>query len=1021
MRKDSEWQFVVGNDQRALLDALCEECFFSDLGPFEKRLVVVPNASLKDVVLRHLVEDPRLRIAAGVQVLPLGQAVTELLDQCVPSDFCKKIPSFVALSLAIEEVLQSSLVCGREFLPLSNYLQVEDQGQGQRRRAQLSDALARCFLRYGLYGQEFLPVWVQREGWQQRVWNAIFSKDSPWTFPLECLSAETGHFPGKIALFGFSYLSPAHLSFFSQISVTLYHLSPCALFWGDFASDRQRLSTRRFFERKGGGTKALEELDQLMRASHPLLGNWGRLGREMLKSLEAFSLNEIEVYREGSSTSLLCRLQASLLTLDESEELFGDDSIQLHTAPSKLREVEVLCDGLRTLLHSRKVCLRDVLIACPRIEEYLPYIHLVFAKSEFAYAIEGIPLLHLSAAVRRWMQLLELPQMDYVLDAVLKVLNHPSLMKKWGFSKGEVVTLGLWFKEAQIRQGLTGHPNSWKEGIDRLLQGLVFAPGVDVVAQSEIDLLNRFLIFFLGLQRDLALLSGSKTVPGWLEFFLRLAQDYFLIEWDKEPFFQELRALALSCAHLKNGEWSFESMARILRHVGEKLAGSRGAATQEKIAFVPLVQGYLRSAKILWCLGMDEEAFPRLEMPSSLCEMRKFQGRDYCPSPGEEDSAVFLEALLHAKDFFIFSYQRVHSDDGKPQGPSSLVDTLNQYIVNRGVTCGIVRMDHPAFPLDSLYFSAESKIKKWSEAEFCAAQARYFSLSAPAPFLHFNAFSSRTQGEITIDIRQLKKLARSPLQFYFNETLKIYLGEEEDREGEEFLLSGLQKAMLRKHMAHTPAEQVMCQLGAQGKLPRGLFQHVAAREVEAEREVFLKQLDRWEVTAEEIRAVRLSPGGLMVPLGDSMLVHIVGMLDGVSPQGLLAHVDNDLKGLVKVWPLYLIYRCIDPKHAHLLLTKKGLKMQIALEDPRAALASYLDYFLLALERPSVLMPQFAKAIFEGGEEELTSALSKESQDPYLNYLKRHRSSFEPKEALTLWKGPLEKAFAPLMRGRGDGI
>jgi hypothetical protein len=110
-----------------------------------------------------------------------------------------------------------------------------------------------------------------------------------------------------------------------------------------------------------------------------------------------------------------------------------------------------------------------------------------------------------------------------------------------------------------------------------------------------------------------------------------------------------------------------------------------------------------------------------------------------------------------------------------------------------------------------------------------------------------------------------------------------------------------------------------------------------------------------------------------------------------------------------------------PENQHLLLTKKGIQTQIALEDPKAALSSYLEYFLLARQRPSLLMPQFAKALLEGGEAEFTSALLKEDKDPYLNYLKRHHLCFDSEEALALWTTPLQKAFSPLIKGGRDGI
>jgi exonuclease V gamma subunit len=376
--------------------------------------------------------------------------------------------------------------------------------------------------------------------------------------------------------------------------------------------------------------------------------------------------------------------------------------------------------------------------------------------------------------------------------------------------------------------------------------------------------------------------------------------------------------------------------------------------------------------------------------------------------------------LTLAKNYLIFSHQRIHPEDGKNQGPSLLIDELNHYLVKRGVSSGMMKIDHPTFPFDRHYFSPEAKVKKWSQTEFLAAKAHYFPQPIDSHFFHFKPFDPPSPLEISIDIRQLKKLARNPLQFYFNETLKIYLNEEEDDEEMEFIISHLRKAILRKKMIHAPVEHVMRQMSSQGKLPRGLFQEVAARELEEETEDLLKQLKGFGVRSDEIHAVRFSPA-LSIPISGSRVVHITGKLEDVTSKGLLAHVDNDLKGLVKVWPLYLIYRCLNPENRFLLLTKKGVQKEIPLEDPQAALASYLDYFFLAAQRPSLLMPQFAKALLEGGDEELKSALLKDDEDPYLKYLKRRRVSCEPKEALSLWRDPLYKVFSRLLRGGNNAL
>jgi exodeoxyribonuclease V gamma subunit len=1041
--------FVSGNDLITLADVLGEELFSSATRPFENRIVVVPDASFKDFLFHRFAAHPRLQIAAGVQVLPLNQAVMEILDGVSMAGDRKRIPSFLELTLAIEEKLHR-LLCDhmltpgvQALLPLLDYLNVQDEEKTGRRIATLSDELARCFSRYGLYGKQFLPGWLALEGWQQALWKVLFSEESSWTYPLESLKqVKADCFQGKVALFGFSYLCPAHLNFFCSVSATLYQLSPCALFWGDFTSDKERIFTHRHLQRQGGKEKLCEELDQYMQQRHPLLGNWGKLGREMLKALDGFLLNEKEVYCEEEKGHLLCKLRQSLLTLDESEHLQLDRSLQLHTATSKLREVEVLRDSLETLLQTHHaigdpIRPSEILVVSPDMPGYAPYIQMVFSESSFAYAIEGMPFVSVSEAAQGFLQLIQLPEQKYALNALLKLMRCLSFQERRGFASNEVDQLSKWFEEAQIRRGISDNPNSWEEGFDRLLCGLAMIPGEETVLetwpvaciqQSEIVLLNRFLEFFSELRADLAAFSGKKSASEWLALFVRIADQYFLIESEKEPFFQELKSLALSCGHLKEEQWNFDSIARVLRHLLQKPAGKIASHKLEKIVFVPLSQGNGRAPRIIWCLGMDEGSFPRSSAPGPLCAMSKLKGSDYYPLKADEDRSLFLEMLTKARDYFIFSYQRIHPEDGKYQGPSLLIEELDQYLQKRGIPDGMIKTDHPAFPFESVYFAPDAKVKKWSDSDYLAAIAHYFPQGTISPFFTPKIPLTSEPEEIVIDIRQLKKLARNPLQFYFNETLKIYLRDEEDEEETEFLISHLRKSMLRKRALQIPLAHVLREIRAQGKLPRGLFQNAAVAELEEEVEDLLKELSGFGVRPDQIYSIHFSSScrseenyrpALAVPLSDSKVVYIIGKLEGVTPKGLLEHAEGDLKSLVKVWPLYLIYRCLSPENRFLLLTKKGAAVELPVSDPMQALASYLDYFLLARQRLSPLLPDWAKAVLQGGEEDFGAALSKDINDPYLNYLKRRKSLFDPGETLSLWSTPLKKAFFPLIKEGSD--
>ena len=309
---------------------------------------------------------------------------------------------------------------------------------------------------------------------------------------------------------------------------------------------------------------------------------------------------------------------------------------------------------------------------------------------------------------------------------------------------------------------------------------------------------------------------------------------------------------------------------------------------------------------------MEESSFPRVDERNSLCEMDRLKSKDYYPLKAEEDRYTFLELFLKAKDSLFFSYQRIHPEDGKHQGPSVLVEELSHYL-----QLEILRIDHP--PL-----------------------AEQFSNQPPSPFFSTSLPPPPSSQEHFVEIRQLKKLARHPIQFYFNETLKMFLREEEDEEEGDFLISYLHKALLRKEALHRPLSTLLHQIGAQGKLPRGLFQEAAASEIQEETEAFFKELQGFGVVAEQVYSIRFAADcraetdcrpPLTLSLKEGSTVHIVGQLEHVTPQGLLVHAEGNVKSLVRIWPLYLIYRCLDPSHRFLLLTKKGSASRFPLPTP----------------------------------------------------------------------------------------
>ncbi|MES2121542.1 MAG: hypothetical protein V4492_02050, partial [Chlamydiota bacterium] len=398
--------------------------------------------------------------------------------------------------------------------------------------------------------------------------------------------------------------------------------------------------------------------------------------------------------------------------------------------------------------------------------------------------------------------LLEVHKTKGALHAVMALFENSSFQEKNPFSGEELALLHRFFAEAEIRAGWETGVHSWESGVARLLQSFAVASdpsshpfSIHGVGPKELDIMDRFLTILHALEESLQFLQAKHSAADWFLWALRAAGEHLAFDVGNEQFFQDLQSLALQTKQWKDPHWSFESIERMFLQPAEKRSAKWGTSEMDKIRFASLGPGRLAPARVIWCLGMDEGAFPRSEAKSPMNLIDETRSTDYFPSRLDEDRAIFLELLLSAKDYLMFSYERVNADDHKEQSFSLLIDELNHYASHQ-----IPVVNHPALPFDA---SAHQRHRKFFEP-----------LCDP-------------EEEIYVNLSALKKCARHPLQFYMQKRLKIYLKEDKDEEAKEFLLSRPWNARLRQTAMHGSFGGAVDHARSQGKMPRGIFGQAA--------------------------------------------------------------------------------------------------------------------------------------------------------------------------------------------------
>jgi len=257
---------------------------------------------------------------------------------------------------------------------------------------------------YLIFRPDLIRQWESGAGhdWQARLWHEVsapFREQHPAALQarfigrLEQAPALVPGLPERIAIFGVSALPPFYLQIFAalarHIEVSFYLLEPCEQFWGYISSVREQERTLR---RAGKGASEAEQLH--LEKGNRLLASMGQLGRDFLLLLEDagdWQESEPALFAAPAGKDLLSCIQTDILDLKDRGPGEGprktisqqDDSVQVHSCHSPLRELEVLYDHLLDWFERDPgLAPRDILVMIPEIELYAPYIQAVFGSPE---------------------------------------------------------------------------------------------------------------------------------------------------------------------------------------------------------------------------------------------------------------------------------------------------------------------------------------------------------------------------------------------------------------------------------------------------------------------------------------------------------------------------------------------------------------------------------------------------------------------------------------------------------------
>ena len=618
----------------------------------------------------------------------------------------------------------------------SNYWRSSSNGRDDPlKRFQLSQQLASQFEQYLIYRPEWIREWDQKNSpiWQARLWRIIGEKfpEHPLKILERAISLlpENYHLlPKRTFFFGLNSLPPIWISFLDKLAqyrkIHLFVLNPSAEYWGDIQTEKTETKRHLQWLEKG-----LNLNDLILSKGNPLLANLGQQGREFINQLNTAEIDDISLfYTPGRNTLLHC-LQDDLLTLQDARKKAGksvDDTLVITSAHSILREVQSLHDWLLHIFEkSPQLTPKDVLVMCPQVDKYAPYVDAIFSRTgeqidgkhpQIPCSVADCKLSTSEPVLQAFLELLELPDSRFQVSQILSYLRLTAVQRRFALVESDVDNFSLWLSRATIHWGLdsvhksklisldethtatTNDRFTWAQGLRRLLLGFAYASeeaifkGTDQTEQllipwvdeSQAINLGKLLLLLERLQYYIKEFSRSKTAPEWRVCLLQLLEELFLMEQEEKRgeklITESINSLVKSCElAVYKGKLSMLVVRNFLKQQLSQ-AGQGYHFMTGQVTFCSLLPMRSVPFQVIAILGLNEGEFPRQTQKPGFDLMEKEPPKFGDRSKRGDDRTLFLEALISARQYLYLSYQGQDVKNNNPRQPSLLLRELMDYL-----------------------------------------------------------------------------------------------------------------------------------------------------------------------------------------------------------------------------------------------------------------------------------------------------------------------------------------------------
>ncbi|MGA1847082.1 exodeoxyribonuclease V subunit gamma [Deferribacter abyssi] len=697
------------------------------------------------------------------------------------------------LTLEIIKILQH-----QHYKELEHYLSDDDGkklGQFAIRMADIFDQYLTYRLEYILYPGKISTFW------QQDLFRKIINNG------YKCVAKAINEFlqgnflhnkleaiPDTINLFAISILPPIYINFIKKLStyktINLYSINPSQEYWFDDLSEKAKI---RFFK------KAFFSEDEFyFTKSNPLLINNGKLVQDFFSILYDTdpTPHEIENYNDFNNETALNTLKQKILNNDPIPFQLNDETIQIHSFHSRFREIEGIYNYILKIIQDNPdIYLEDIVVMCPDIDEYAPYIEGVFENKNIPYNISDSRILKQDNGIKALFSILDCLKKDLTVKEFVSLLEYDAIKEKFQINQTEQEIIREWINELNIRWGLTenfvksSYPhtdifNTFEYNVKRILLGYLTNENkiiFDSLPYTEQTVSNgetagKFLYIIDKITHFINLLKDKRDLKYFKNLLIDIINTFIAKKYTETASFLSFLK-ELEQFNDETIEIFFPAFLELIKNITTKTKNSlnfmRGGIT-----FCELVP--LRSIpfKVICLIGMNDENFPRKTSKLLFNEM------ELKPKRGDRssklnDRLLFLESILSAKKYLYISFIGKDMKKNKQINPSIVVSELLDFLSFNPI-------EHPLHSFSPLYFSENrDELVNYNPEDFEAAKSLLDINEASNIILLDDSPLIQKELPKQLPLKKLIDFIKDPLKTFFKENgvyLEIKLNEIQTRE-----------------------------------------------------------------------------------------------------------------------------------------------------------------------------------------------------------------------------------------------